>query len=73
MKRSQVAWERAEEKGISFRESEQMVDLELCLDEYPWWGLGTPNQSVVLHKNVPPCHRARVERGRMHVPPRLLR
>ena len=37
------AWERAEEKGISFRESEQMEDLELFLDEYPRWGLGTPH------------------------------
>ena len=50
MERSWVAWERAEEKGISFRESEQMVDLELFLDEYPQWGLGTPHQSVVLHE-----------------------
>ena len=44
-----MAWERAEEKGISFRESEQMVDSELFLDEYPQWGLGTPHPSVVLH------------------------
>ena len=27
-----------------------MVDLELFLDEYPQWGLGPPNQSVILHK-----------------------
>ena len=27
-----------------------MVDSELFLDEYPRWGLGTPHQSVVLHK-----------------------
>ena len=27
-----------------------MVDLELFLDEYPRWGLGTPHQSVVLHE-----------------------
>ena len=25
-----------------------MVDLELFLDEYPQWGLGTPRQPVVL-------------------------
>ena len=50
VERSQVAQERAEEEGISFRESEQMVDLELYLDEYPQWGLGTPHQSVVLHE-----------------------
>ena len=45
-----MARERAEEEGMSFRESEQMVDSELFLDEYPRWGLGTPHQSVVLHK-----------------------
>ena len=50
VERSRVARERAEEEGISFRELEQMVDLELFLDEYPWWGLGTPHWSVVLHK-----------------------
>ena len=46
MKRSQVAQERAKEEGISLRESEQMADSELFLDEYPsgvrelptgWW------------------------------------
>ena len=50
MERAQVAHERAEEKGISFRESERMVDSELFLDEYPRWGLGTPHWSVVLHE-----------------------
>ena len=50
MERARVAREQAEEKGISFRESEQMVDSELFLDEYPRWGLGTPHQSVVLHE-----------------------
>ena len=50
VERSRVAWERAEEEGISFRESEWMVDSELFLDEYPQWGLGTPHQLVVLHK-----------------------
>ena len=50
MERAQVAQEWAEEKGISFRESEQMVDSELFLNEYPRWGLGTPHQSVVLHE-----------------------
>ena len=50
VERSQVAQERAEEVGISFRESEQMVDLELFLDEYPQWDLGTPHWLVVLHK-----------------------
>ena len=50
VERSWVAQERAEEEGISIRESEQIVDLELFLDEYPWWGLGTPHQSVVLNE-----------------------
>ena len=50
MERAWVACERAEEKGISFRESEQMVDSEIFLDEYPRWGLGTPHWSVVLHE-----------------------
>ena len=50
MERGHVAQERAKEEGISFRESEQMVDSELFLDEYPRWGLGTPHRSVVLHK-----------------------
>ena len=50
MERAQVAQEWAEEKGISFRELEQMVDSELFLDEYPRWGLGTAHQSVVLHE-----------------------
>ena len=45
-----MAWERAKEEGISIGESEWMVDSELFLDEYPQWGLGTPHQSVVLHK-----------------------
>ena len=50
MERAQVAQEQAEEKGISYRESEWMVDLELFLDEYSRWGLGTPHWSVVLHE-----------------------
>ena len=45
-----MAWERAGETGISIQESERQVDLELFLDEYPQWGLGTPHQSVVLHE-----------------------
>ena len=49
MQRSQVAWERARETGISIWELERQVVLELFLDEYPWWGLGTPHQLVVLH------------------------
>ena len=50
IERSLVAWEKAREKGISVPESKRQVDLELFLDEYPRWGLGTPHWSVVLHK-----------------------
>ena len=50
VERSPVAWERAEENGISFRESKWMVDSELFLGEYPWWCLETPHQLVVLHE-----------------------
>ena len=50
MERAQVVHEWAKEKGISYRESERMVDLELFLDEYPRWGLGTPHWLVVLHE-----------------------
>ena len=50
MQRSWVAWERAGETGISIWESERQLDLELFLDEYPQWGLGTPHWSVVLHE-----------------------
>ena len=42
MERAQVGWERAEEKGISFRESEWIVDLEVFLDEYTRWGWELP-------------------------------
>ena len=42
MQRSQLAWERAGETGISIWELERQVDLELFLDEYLQLGLGTP-------------------------------
>ena len=48
--RSQVAQERAGETGISIWESERQVDVELFLDEYSQWGLGTPHWLVVLHE-----------------------
>ena len=43
MEKSQIAHHRAEEEGLSFREAERIVESELFLDEYPWWGLGTPH------------------------------
>ena len=41
---------RVEEEGLSFREVERFVESELFLDEYHEWGLGTPHQSVILHR-----------------------
>ena len=50
MERVWVVRECAEETGMSYRELERVIDLELFLDKYPRWGLGTPHQSVVLHE-----------------------
>ena len=50
MERARVACEHAEETGMSIRKLERVVDLELFLDKYPRWGLGTPHQLVVLHE-----------------------
>ena len=50
MERARVACECAKETGMSYRELERVVDLELFLDKYPRWGLGTPHQLVVLHE-----------------------
>ena len=74
IKRSQVAQERAGEVGISVWESERWVDLELFLDEYPKWGLGTPHWLVVLHEmflHAMEWGQKEAERGKMHVPLRL--
>ena len=38
------------EIGISMREAECRIDIELFLYEYPTWELGAPHQSVILHK-----------------------
>ena len=40
----------AEQEGLSFREAEQVVETELFLDEYHRWNIGSPHQSVILHK-----------------------
>ena len=50
VQRSRVAWEQAKEMGTSVRESEHRVDVELFLNKYPRWELGTPHQSVILHE-----------------------
>ena len=60
-----MAWERAVETGISIQESERQGDLELFLDKYPQWELGTPHQSVVLHEMV--LHATNEGRGRWNV------
>ena len=48
--RSQIAWEQAKEMGTSVREAECQINVRHFLDEYPQWELGTPHQSVILHK-----------------------
>ena len=42
MEKSQVACHQAEEQGLSFREAERVIKSKLFLDEYPWWGMGSP-------------------------------
>ena len=42
------AKEQAMEMGISVREAECRIDMELFLDEYPRWELEAPHQSVIL-------------------------
>ena len=51
--RMEKAWEachRAEWEGLSFREAEHIVEMELFLDKYPHWNMGSPHQSVILHE-----------------------
>ena len=48
--RTWVAWEQAEENGISIRELDHKIDVGLFLDEYPQWELGTPHWSIILHE-----------------------
>ena len=50
MEKSWVTHCRVEEEGLSFREAERVIESELFLDEYPWRGLGTPHQMVILHE-----------------------
>ena len=47
--RMEKTWEahcRAEQEGLSFREAERVVEMELFLDKYPHWNMGSPHQSV---------------------------
>ena len=50
MEKSWVAHHRTEEEGLSLREAERVIESKLFLDEYPWWGLGTPHWLVILHE-----------------------
>ena len=36
--------------GLSVREAEGRIDTKLFLSEYPWWELGAPHWSVILHE-----------------------
>ena len=45
-----MARHQVEEEGLSIREVERVVKSEMFLDEYPWWELGTPHQTVILHE-----------------------
>ena len=50
MEKSQMACCWVEEEGLSFRDVERVMELELLLNEYSKWGLGTPHQLVILHE-----------------------
>ena len=45
-----MACHRAEEGGLSIREAERVIKSEMFLDKYPWWELGTPHRTVILHE-----------------------
>ena len=63
VQRTRAAWDFAKENDTSIQEPECQIDIGLSLDEYPWWGLGTPHQSVILHEMF--LHAA--ERGQKEV------
>ena len=50
MEKSWVTHCWVEEEGLSFRETERVIESKLFLDKYPLWGLGTPHWSVILHE-----------------------
>ena len=49
VQRTWAAWDFAKENDISIQEAKCQIDIRLFLDEYPWWGLGTPHQTVISH------------------------
>ena len=50
MKQIREACHMAEQEGLSFREAERVVETDLFLDEYPWWNIGSPHWTVILHE-----------------------
>ena len=50
MEKTQEAHCMAEQEGLSYREAERVVETDLFLDEYPWWNIGSPHWSVILHE-----------------------
>ena len=50
MEKSWVTHNRVEEEGLSIREAERVIKSEMFLDEYPWWELGNPHSTVILHE-----------------------
>ena len=50
MEKTQEACRMVEQEGLSFREAERVVETDLFLEEYPWWNIGSPHQSVILHE-----------------------
>ena len=50
LRKSQTAREWARETGLLIREAEHRLDMELFLDEYPWWKLGAPHWSIILYE-----------------------
>ena len=50
MEKTWEACRMVEQEGLSFRGAEQVVETDLFLDEYPWWNIGSPHWSVILHE-----------------------
>ena len=50
MEKTREAHHMVEQAGLSYREAKWVVELDLFLDEYPWWDLGSPHRSVILHE-----------------------
>ena len=50
LRKSKTIREQAREAGLSIREAEHRIDVELFLDEYIQWELGAPHQSIILHE-----------------------